>query len=64
MTQYERDQLVVLRKSRDKQMTQKQVGEELGLSQRQASRLLRKLKTEGEKVWRHMACGAGSRTRG
>ena len=53
MTQEERDRLVVLRKARDKKMTQKVAGEELGVSERQVRRLLRKLKTDGDKVALH-----------
>lgn len=60
MTQQERDRLVVLRKARDKKITQKLASQELGVSERQVRRLLRKLKTDGDKVAVHGLRGRAS----
>ena len=42
MTRKECDRLVVLRKARDKKLTQKLAGEELGVSERHMRSLVRK----------------------
>ena len=60
MTQRDRDRLVVLIKARDKKLTQKQAGEELGVSERQVRRALRKLKLIGDKVAVHGLRGQAS----
>jgi len=63
MTQQERDRLVVLRKARDKQITHKLAGQELGVSERQVRRLLWKLKRDGDKVAVHGLRGQVSNRR-
>lgn len=52
MMQQECNRLIVSRRAQ-KQKTQKVAGEEFGVSERQVRRLLRKLKTDGEKVAMH-----------
>jgi DNA-binding transcriptional regulator LsrR (DeoR family) len=46
MTQAERDRLVALKKAKKKLITQKQAAEEIGVTERQVRRLLRKLRAE------------------
>ena len=53
MTQAERDRLVALKKAKKKRITQKQVAEELGITERHVRRLLRQLKRRGDKVVAH-----------
>ena len=49
MAQVDRDRLVALRQAAERTITQKQAGEELGLSVRQVKRLVRELKRRGER---------------
>jgi len=44
MTQAERDRLVALKKAKRKLITQKEAAEEIGITERQVRRLLRKLR--------------------
>lgn len=53
MTQRDRDRLVVLKKALKKLIKQSQAAKELGMSARQVRRLLKRLKTEGDKVVVH-----------
>jgi len=46
ITQAERDRLVALKKAKKKLITQKQAAEEIGVTERQVRRLLRKLAAE------------------
>ena len=48
MTQAERDRLVALKKAKKKLITQKQAAEEIGVTERQVRRLLRKLQRKGD----------------
>ena len=48
MTQAERDRLVALKKAKKKLITQKQAAEEIGITERQVRRLLRKLRRKGD----------------
>ena len=48
MTQAERDRLVALKKAQKKLITQKQAAEEIGITERQVRRVLRKLRRKGE----------------
>ena len=48
MTQAERDRLVALRKAGKKLITQRQAAEEIGVTERQVRRLLRKLRRTGD----------------
>ena len=50
MTQVDRDRLVALRQAAERTITQKQAGEELGLSVRQVKRLVRELKRRGDEA--------------
>jgi len=60
MTQRERDRLVVLKKAVKKLIKQSQAAKELGLSARQVRRLLRGLKTKGDKIVIHALRGRAS----
>jgi biotin operon repressor len=60
MTQAERDRLVALKKAKKKLITQKQVAEELGITERHVRRLLRQLKRRGDKVVAHALRGLPS----
>jgi transposase len=53
MTQAERDRLVALKKATKKLITQKQAAEEIGVTERQVRRLLRKLRQKGDKAVIH-----------
>ena len=53
MTQAERDRLVALKKARKKLITQKQAAEEIGVTERQVRRLLRKLRRMGDRAVIH-----------
>ena len=53
MTQKERDRLVVLKKARAGLITQRQAASEVGLTERQVRRLLRRLKDKGDKAVIH-----------
>ena len=60
MTQRDRDRLVVLKKAQKKLITQKQAASELQLTERQVSRLLKRLKEEGDKAVVHRLRGRPS----
>ena len=53
MTQRDRDRLVALKKAKKKLITQKQAAEEIGVTERQVRRLLRKLREKGDRVVIH-----------
>jgi hypothetical protein len=63
MTQAERDRLVALKKARKKLITQKQAAEEIGVTERQLRRLLRKLRRLGDKAAMHGLRGCLSNRR-
>ena len=60
MTQAERDRLVALKKAKKKLITQKQAAEEIGVTERQVRRLLRKLRQKGDRVVIHELRGRTS----
>ena len=60
MTQKERDRLVVLKKAQKKLITQRQAGEELGVTERHVRRMLVKLKKAGDGVIVHGLRGRSS----
>jgi biotin operon repressor len=60
MTQAERDRLVALKKAKKKLITQKQAAEELGITERQVRRLLRKLRQKGDQAVIHELRGRES----
>lgn len=60
MTQAERDRLVALKKAKKKLITQKQAAEEIGVTERQVRRLLRKLRRKGDQAVVHELCGRES----
>jgi predicted DNA-binding protein (UPF0251 family) len=49
MNQAERDRLDALKRANKKAITQKQAGEEMGVTERQVRRLLRKLRRKGDR---------------
>jgi transposase-like protein len=53
MTQAERDRLVALKKAKKKLITQQQAAEEIGVTERQVRRLLRKLRRKGDRAVIH-----------
>lgn len=53
MTQRDRDRLVTLRKVKRGGITQRQAAEELGISERQVRRLVRRLKAEWDRAVIH-----------
>jgi hypothetical protein len=63
MTQAERDRLVALKKAKKKLITQKQAAEEIGVTERQVRRLLRKLKRKGDQAVIHELRGRASNRR-
>jgi len=63
MTQAERDRLVALKKAKKKLITQKQAAEEIGVTQRQVRRLLRKLRRKGDRAVIHELRGRRSNRR-
>jgi DNA-binding Lrp family transcriptional regulator len=63
MTQADRDRLVTLKKAKKKLITQREAGEELGLSTRQVKRLLYALKKRGDKAVIHGLRGKPSNRR-
>jgi transposase len=63
MTQAERDRLVALKKAKKKLITQKQAAEEIGVTQRQVRRLLRKLRRKGDRAVIHELRGRPSNRR-
>ena len=60
MTQPERDRLVALKKAKKKLITQKQAAEEIGVTERQVRRLLRKLRRKGDQAVIHELRGRAS----
>jgi hypothetical protein len=60
MTQAQRDRLVALKKAKKKLITQKQAAEEIGVTERQVRRLLRKLKGKGDRAVIHELRGRPS----
>src|SRR6202162_1217053 len=60
MTQAERDRLVVLKKPKKKLITQRQAAEEIGVTERQVRRLLRKLRRKGDRAVIHELRGRAS----
>lgn len=60
MTQRDRDRLVALKKAKKKLITQKQAAEEIGVTERQVRRLLRKLRKKGDRVVIHALRGKPS----
>ena len=60
MTQAERDRLVALKKAKKKLITQKQAAEEVGVTERQVRRLLRKLRRKGDRAVIHELRGRAS----
>jgi hypothetical protein len=63
MTQADRDRLVTLKKAKKKLITQREAGEELGVSTRQVKRLLYALKKRGDKAAIHGLRGKPSSRR-
>ncbi len=63
MTQAERDRLVALKKANKKLITQKQASEEIGVTERQVRRLLRKLRRKGDRAVIHELRGQPSNRR-
>jgi Helix-turn-helix domain len=53
MSQAERDRLVAPKKAKKKLITQKQAAEEIGVTERQVRRLLRKLRRKGDRAVIH-----------
>jgi biotin operon repressor len=53
MTQAERDRLVCLKKAKKRLITQKQAGEEIGVTERQVRRMLKALQENGDKAVVH-----------
>jgi transposase len=60
MTQKERDRLVALKKTKKKLITQKQAAAEIGVSERQVRRMLRRVKDRGDKAVVHAGRGRRS----
>jgi transposase len=60
MTQAERDRLVALKKAKKRLITQKQAAEEIGVTERQVRRLLRKLRGKGDRSVLHELRGRPS----
>lgn len=60
MNQAERDRLDALKRAKKKLMTQKQVAEEIGVTERQMRRLLRKLRQKGDRAVIHELRGRTS----
>jgi hypothetical protein len=63
MTQRERDRLVVLKKAKEKLITQAQAAEEIGVTERQVRRLLRAWKKRGDRAVIHALKGRVSNRR-
>jgi transposase len=63
MTQADRDRLVALKKAKKKLITQKQAAEEIGVTERQVRRLLRKLRRKGDQAVIHALRGRPSNRR-
>lgn len=60
MTQAERDRLMALKKAKKKLITQRQAAEEIGVTERQVRRLLRKLRRKGDRAVIHELRGQAS----
>ena len=60
MNQADRDRLVALKKAKKKLITQKQAAEEIGVTERQVRRLLRKLRRKGDRAVIHELRGQAS----
>jgi predicted DNA-binding protein (UPF0251 family) len=60
MSQEERDWLEWLKRARDRKMTQKQAAEQMGVSERWARKLLRRMRREGDGVVVHGLRGQAS----
>ena len=60
MTQEDRDRLVALKKAKKKLITQKQAAAEIGVTERQVRRLLRKLRSKGDAAILHELRGRPS----
>ncbi len=60
MNQAERDRLDALKRANKKMMTQKQAAEEIGVTERQVRRLLRKLRRKGDRAVIHELRGRAS----
>jgi transposase len=60
MSQQERDWLDWLKRTRDRKMTQREAAERMGVSQRWVRKLLRRMKTEGDRVVVHGLKGKAS----
>ena len=60
MTQRDRDRLVVLKQAQKKQITQQQAAEQMGCTERHVRRLLKKLKSAGDKALMHGLRGRAS----
>lgn len=63
MTQAERDRLVTLKKAKKKLITQRQAAEDLGCTERQVRRRLKRLAKDGDKSVIHRLRGQGSNRR-
>ena len=63
MSQAERDRLVALKKAKKKLITQRQAAEEIGVTERQVRRLLRKLRRKGDRAVIHELRGRASNRR-
>ena len=63
MNQADRDRLVALKKAKKKLITQKEAAEELGITERQVRRFLKRLKKGGDKVVLHSLRGEPSNRR-
>jgi len=63
MTQRDRDRLVVLKQAHKRQITQEQAAEQLQCTERHVRRLLKKLKSEGDKAVIHGLRGRASNRR-
>ena len=63
MTQADRDRLVALNKAEKKLITQRQAAEEIGVSERQFRRLLKRYRTEGDQAVVHRLRGRSSNRR-
>src|ERR1039457_2276522 len=60
MTQAERDRLDALKKAKKKLITQKQAAEEIGITERQGRRLLRKVRRKGDPAGIQQLRGRGN----
>jgi biotin operon repressor len=60
MNQAERDRLDALKRAKKKVITQKQVAEEIGITERQVRRLLQKLRRKGDQAVIHELRGRAS----